>query len=195
MVRAVAAIPRSGPQTNRRGLRGVRRLAAARLVIGLALVVGPGCGIVPRSRMDECQRLTQTLRSENARMKDRVLALQGQNRDYAERAVDDAKRLAVQDEAIERLEHSVQAYQDERTRLEAAYQQLASSLGAGAVHCRWPHGPGAGRSARSDDPQPPATARKSKNSAGDADSVDAPLSFRSGRPSKRALDSPQTRFP
>ena len=56
--------------------------------------------------------------------------MQGQNRDYAERAVDDAKRLAIQDEAIERLEHSVQAYQDERTRLEAAYQQLASNLGA-----------------------------------------------------------------
>jgi hypothetical protein len=80
--------------------------------------------------MDECQRLTQTLRSENARIKDRVLALQAQNRDYAERAVDDAHRLAMQDEAIERLEHSVQAYQDERARLEAAYKQLASSLGA-----------------------------------------------------------------
>jgi hypothetical protein len=80
--------------------------------------------------MDECQRLAQTLRSENARMKDRVLALQGQNRDYAERAVDDARRLAIQDEAIERLEHSVQAYQDERARLEAAYEQLAANLGS-----------------------------------------------------------------
>ena len=62
-------------------------------------------------------------------MKDRVLALQGQNRDYAERAVDDAKRLAVQDEAIERLEHSVQAYQDDRTRLEVAFKQFKSNLG------------------------------------------------------------------
>jgi hypothetical protein len=59
--------------------------------------------------------------------------LQGQNRDYAERAVDDAKRLAIQDEALERLEHSVQAYQDERTRLEAAYKRMASSLGVGAT--------------------------------------------------------------
>jgi len=57
-----------------------------------------------------------------------VLALRSQNRDYADRAVDDLRRLAIQDEAIERLEHSVQAYQDERARLEAAYKQLASSL-------------------------------------------------------------------
>src|SRR5580658_2324463 len=75
-----------------------KSLAAISLVIGL-LLTGGGCGIVPKSRMDECQRLTQTLRSENARLKDRVLALQGQNRDYAERAVDDARRLATQDDA------------------------------------------------------------------------------------------------
>ena len=55
--------------------------------------------------------------------------VQSQNRDYADRAVDDARRLAIQDEAIERLESSVQAYQDERARLESAYHQLASSLG------------------------------------------------------------------
>jgi hypothetical protein len=85
--------------------------------------------MVPRQSMDECQRLGQTLRSENARLKDRLLALQGQSRDYAERAVDDSRRLATQDEAIERLEQSVAAYQDERNRLEAAYRQLASSLG------------------------------------------------------------------
>jgi hypothetical protein len=78
--------------------------------------------------MDECQRVSQTLRSENARLKDQVLALQSQNRDYADRAVDDSRRLAIQDEAIGRLEHSVQAYQNERSRLEAAYKQLVSSL-------------------------------------------------------------------
>jgi chromosome segregation ATPase len=80
--------------------------------------------------MDECQRLTQTLRSENARLKDRILAVQGQNRDYAERASDDARRLATQDDAIERLEHSVQAYQDTIARLEAAYKKFASNLGS-----------------------------------------------------------------
>ena len=83
----------------------------------------------PRSQVDECHQLSRTLRSENARLKDQLLVLQTQNRDFADRAEDDSRRLASQDEAIERLESSVRAYQDERARLESAYHQLASSLG------------------------------------------------------------------
>ncbi len=89
----------------------------------------PGCGIVPRSRMDECQQLSQLLRTENARLKDRVLALQSQNRDYGDRAVDDLRRLTARDRAIARLEQDIQAYQDDRERLAAAYEQLRVSLG------------------------------------------------------------------
>jgi hypothetical protein len=129
MIRACSAVPPHDWTQHGLTARGAKRLATVWVVIGFCLVV-VGCGIVPKSRMDECQRLTQTLRSENARLKDRILAVQGQNRDYAERAVDDARRLATQDDAIERLEHSVQAYQDERARLEAAYKKLASNLGA-----------------------------------------------------------------
>ena len=95
----------------------------------LLAVLSVGCAIVPRSRLDESQRLTRTLRSENARLKDQVLALQGQNRDYADRAVDDLRRSATQDEAIERLEQSVRAYQEDRDRLHEAYERLTSSLG------------------------------------------------------------------
>jgi hypothetical protein len=95
--------------------------------VGLALCCG--CALAPRSQVDECRQLSRTLRTENARLKDRVLVLQSQNRDYADRAQDDANRLASQDEAIERFESSVRAYQDERDRLETAYHQLASSLG------------------------------------------------------------------
>ena len=129
MVRAFSAMPNVITRWfNRSGGCGpVRELG--RHVIVPVLVIIAGCAVVPRSRMDECQKLTQSLRADNGRLKDRVLALQVQNRDYAERAVDDARRLAVQDEAIERLEHSVQAYQDDRTRLEAAYKQLVSNLG------------------------------------------------------------------
>jgi hypothetical protein len=128
MVRALLAVVRKFLTPHGRILRGADRVAMVSLVIGL-LLAGGGCGIIPKSRMDECQRLTQTLRSENARLKDRVLALQGQNRDYAERAIDDARRQATQDDAIQRLEQSVQAFQDERARLEAAYKQLVSNLG------------------------------------------------------------------
>jgi chemotaxis protein MotB len=88
-----------------------------------------GCSVVPRARIEESQQLAQSLRAENARLKDQVLTLQGQNRDYADRALDDLRRLTARDEAIERLERSVQAYQDDRDRLAGAYQRLALSLG------------------------------------------------------------------
>ncbi len=134
MIRAVAALLQRDRWQRCRDDRGrarcPRSLSAARLIVCLFMFSSAGCAVVPRSRMDECQRLAQTLRAENARIKDRLLAAQSQNRDYAERAVDDAKRLAVQDQALERLNLNIQAYQDERTRLEAAYRQLATSLGA-----------------------------------------------------------------
>jgi uncharacterized coiled-coil protein SlyX len=129
MVRAFSAPPGATRPRFGRARIWWRLFDRAWHVSVLVLVVISGCAIVPGSRIDECQKLAQSLRADNAHLKDRVLALQGQNRDYAERAVDDARRLAVQDEAIERLEHSVQAYQDERTRLEAAYKQLVSNLG------------------------------------------------------------------
>jgi hypothetical protein len=79
--------------------------------------------------MDECQKLSQLLRDENARLKDRVLSLQSENRDYADRAVDDLRRLTARDKAIARLERDIQAYQGDRERLAAAYEQLRVSLG------------------------------------------------------------------
>lgn len=97
----------------------------------LSLLAGglPGCAMVPRSQFEESQRLTRTLRTENARLKDEVVVLKTQNRDYADRALDDLRRLTARDEAIERLEQSVQEYQDDRDRLAAAYRRLAVSLG------------------------------------------------------------------
>jgi hypothetical protein len=99
------------------------------LAVLLASGVLPGCGIVPRSRMEESQKVSQLLRTENARLKDQVLSLQSQNRDLADRAVDDLRRLTAREQAIERLEQSVQAYQGDRERLAAAYEQLTTSLG------------------------------------------------------------------
>jgi chromosome segregation ATPase len=107
-----------------RGLPLIRRS----IILLAILLQTAGCALVPRSRLDECQRLGKTLRSENARLKDQILAAQSQNRDLADRAVDDARRLATQDEAISRLEHSVQAYQDDRDRLESAFSQLTANL-------------------------------------------------------------------
>jgi hypothetical protein len=112
-------------------VRACHHVPSSRIFVLLLVATGllSGCGIVPRSRMDECQQLSQILRAENARLQDRVLSLQSQNRDYADRAVDDLRRLTARDRAIERLEQSVQAYQDDRERLAAAYEQLMVSLG------------------------------------------------------------------
>jgi len=112
-------------------VRADRGIAIRRLVFlaAVASVLSSGCAVVPHARWEESQRLSQTLRAENARLKDQVLALQGQNRDYADRAVDDLRRLAARDQAIERLERSVQAYQEDRDRLGEAYEQLTANLG------------------------------------------------------------------
>jgi hypothetical protein len=104
---------------------GMLRLCA--LAILIALIV-PGCAAVPTSRLGESQRLAKNLRAENARLQDQVVSLQAQNRDAADRAVDDLRRLSARDEAIERLQKSVAAYQEDRDRLADAYQRLASSL-------------------------------------------------------------------
>ena len=103
------------------------------LRVGVLCLLGagivPGCAMVPRDRLEESQKLARSLRTENARLKDQVLSLQAQNQDYADRALDDLRRLTARDEAIDRLEKSVRGYQDDRDRLAAAYRRLAVSLG------------------------------------------------------------------
>jgi hypothetical protein len=109
-------------------VRARRSLRVGTLAL-VAAGIMPGCAMVPRGRIEESQRQTQSLRTENARLKDQVVALQTENQDYADRALDDLRRLTARDEAIERLQQSVQGYQDDRDRLAASYQRLAVSLG------------------------------------------------------------------
>lgn len=108
--------------------RALRLPGRAPFVLAVAALVVSGCRMAPRQELDDCHRLSQTLRSENAGLKDQMLALRSQNEDFSERAVDDARRLAQLETSNQRLETSVQAYQDERTRLEAAYKELRASL-------------------------------------------------------------------
>jgi hypothetical protein len=166
MVRALSGVPRDRTGCLDRGDQSRQLGHSARLVVVFVLAVISGCAIVPRARMDECEKLSQALRADNARLKDRLLALQGQNRDFAERAVDDAGRLAIQDEALERLEHSVQAYQDERARLEAAYKQLASNLGVDEREAGNEQVKAGSRVTRSERTGSPASAPSSKIATG-----------------------------
>jgi hypothetical protein len=106
----------------------VRRFKRWPLAIILGALGATGCQLAPREQLEDCRRLSQTLRSENAKLKDETLALRSQNQDYAERAVDDGRRLAQLEKANGKLEASVVAYQQERGRLEAAVKELRVSL-------------------------------------------------------------------
>jgi chemotaxis protein MotB len=87
-----------------------------------------GCGLVPKSRLDDCRRLSQTLEAEKSRLKDTVLSLRSQYEDLVQRADDDARRLKAQDEEVRRLLASVQAYQDERDQLAGLVDRLKSQI-------------------------------------------------------------------
>jgi predicted RNase H-like nuclease (RuvC/YqgF family) len=97
-------------------------------VLAIFLASPAGCVLVPKTQLDDSQKVAQILRSENARLKDQVLVLRSENRDASDRAIDDAQRLAAQDEAIGRLETSVRAYQDDRERLASAVQEIKANL-------------------------------------------------------------------
>lgn len=98
-----------------------------------AASVAGGCGFVPRKKLDECHDVTVTLRSENARLKDVALDLRSRNQDLTQRAVDDGRRIASQDEAIQRLEKSVLAYQSERDQLSTAFEAIKKQVRLGAT--------------------------------------------------------------
>jgi len=110
-------------------IRAPRLVASSMLALVLASAL-PGCQFGASRQLDECRRLSQTLRSQNDQLKDQVLAYRGQYEDATERAVDDARRLSQQEEAIDRLEHSVQAYQHERDELQTAFRDLREGLPA-----------------------------------------------------------------
>jgi len=107
------------------------RRAARRAVPCLGLLAG--CSVVPQSRLDDCRRVTQSLRADNGRLKDLALDLRSQNQDLSQRAVDDSQRLTTQQEAIDHLEQSVVAYQGERDRLAQAFEDVKRQARSGGA--------------------------------------------------------------
>jgi outer membrane protein OmpA-like peptidoglycan-associated protein len=98
-------------------------MVLASVAIPLAVLL-TGCSFVPKSKLDECHNVSVTLRAENTRLKDVALDLRAQNQDLTQRAVDDSRKLAAQEEAVTRLEKSVTAYQAERDKLAAAFETI-----------------------------------------------------------------------
>ncbi len=136
--------------------RALRLPGRAPFVLAVVALVASGCRMAPRQEVDDCHRLSQTLRSENAALKDQMLALRSQNQDFSERAVDDARRLAQLESSNQQLETSVQAYQDERTRLETAYKELRACLPGSLqpLSSNQPTGARPSRPRRGNDPAP-----------------------------------------
>ncbi|MFO0891551.1 MAG: hypothetical protein U0790_20710 [Isosphaeraceae bacterium] len=145
------------------------RLRTAGLILA-ALALLPGCRMVSRDQVEECRQLSQSLRTENAQLKDQVLTLRSQNQDLSERSVDDVRRISQLEEANRLLEGSVQAYQDERSRLESAYKELRASL-PGSIR---PLAMTQDDSPRPDTPPaPPRLSRSSSDPAASAASMSA----------------------
>ncbi len=109
---------------------GFIRLGTACLTIALA---ASGCAFVPKSRLDDAAKVTQTLRSENALLKDTALSLKGDNTDLTRRALDNGRKIATLEDANTRLETSVQAYIDEREDLNDAFQRFKRQAQASVV--------------------------------------------------------------
>jgi chromosome segregation ATPase len=170
--------------------RALRLPGSAPFVLAAVAFVASGCHMAPRQEVDDCHRLSQTLRSENAALKDQMLALRSQNQDFSERAVDDARRLAQLESSNQRLETSVQAYQDERTRLETAYKELRACLPGSLqpLSSNQQSGPRPARPRRGDDlePEPEPRAQPEhdaeiKQADGSAASPEAGSRTRSGK--------------
>jgi len=103
------------------------------LLVGALLAFCPsGCAFVPKTRLDDAQKLVQGLRSENAQIKDSNLGLKVQNQDLTQRAVDDAQSIRALETANSQYERSIQGYQDEREQLRSAFNDLKEKIRASA---------------------------------------------------------------
>jgi hypothetical protein len=110
-----------------------RRIASARLgIVAASTLWIAGCSFVPQSRLDDCHLRSQALQSETARLKDEAFSLRNQNRDLTQRALDDAHRVRALEEANQRLERTVTAYQEERDKMVEAFDQLNRQIQAAA---------------------------------------------------------------
>ena len=108
--------------------------AAVRLrtILAVAAVASAtaGSNVVPRAQLDDAHKVVRNLRAEADQLRDTNLDLTARNRDFAERSVDDGRRIATLETANRRLEDSVLAYQKDREKLAASFDHLQADLQA-----------------------------------------------------------------
>ena len=102
---------------------------AATLLI-LCALTGPGCAFVPKTRLDDAQKVVQNLRTQNAQLKDVTVTLKSQNQDLTQRAVDDGRSIRALEAANEQYERSIQGYQEDREQYQAAFRDLKGRVGS-----------------------------------------------------------------
>ncbi len=114
--------------------RNARRIAPmAALALSAIALVAPGCGLVPKSRLEDARHRVQALSLEVSQLQDVVVNVRAQNRDLARRSLDDARRLRAQDEALARLERAVADYQRERTEILSLLDQIRGQVRTAAL--------------------------------------------------------------
>ena len=106
----------------------VASLAGTWVSLGLA-----GCALVPRTRLDDAQKVVQGLRTENAQLKDSTLRLKIQNQDLTQRAVDDSQAIRALEAANTQYERSIEGYQDDRERMRSAFNELKDRFRSATV--------------------------------------------------------------
>jgi chemotaxis protein MotB len=94
------------------------------LAVVLFWTATAGCSFVPKSRLDECHKLSRGLQTEVAQLRDAETRMRAQYRDLVERSVNDQRRLAVLENHLARQERTIRDYQDDRERLAAELDQI-----------------------------------------------------------------------
>lgn len=99
---------------------GRRPLAACLLVAML-----PGCGaFVPRSRFEDCHKLSRALQSEVVQLRDAETRLLAQNQDLVDRSLVDQRRVTALEDYVARQDGILGQYQEDRERLAAELDRL-----------------------------------------------------------------------
>lgn len=96
--------------------------------LGAASLASAGCGFVPEGRLGECHKMSRTLQSENARLRDQALTLRSQNQEATLRAVDDGRQIRELEEANAHYEQSVMAYQKDIAQLSSAVERFKNQV-------------------------------------------------------------------
>lgn len=87
------------------------------VAICLLAAAAPGCSFVPRSRYEDCHKLSRTLQSQVVQLRDSEGRLRSQNQDLVDRALIDQRRIGDLEEYTAKQDRILTQYQEDRERL------------------------------------------------------------------------------